>query len=343
MNDNTINESSKTEDTDNKNDEIRAVRNSLEKRPDGVVRQTISNAIAVLNNDPLLKGAIRRNELSCKTDIVKEMDWRRRSKTFTDTDFNNIMLRMEKLYGITRDKNIKRAIDIVGNNNHYHPIIDRLESLEWDGVVRVRHLLPKYLGTEESDYIYEATRIMMMGAVQRVYNPGCKFEYMVCLVGGQGAGKSSFLRFLTMENEWFSDDLRKLDDENVFRKIQGHWIIEMAEMLATCNARSVEEIKSFLSRQSETYRFPMKHIRKTDQDSAYLWVRPTMLTFYLLTGQVTEDLYLYLLIRKRQSNIPLKMRMRQEVIWNSVGQKSWTCITGVLIRNLYLIRNLRKS
>lgn len=48
-----------------------------------------------------------------------------------------------------------------------------------------------------------------------------------------------------MENEWFSDDLRKLDDENVFRKIQGHWIIEMAEMLATCNARSVEEIKSF--------------------------------------------------------------------------------------------------
>ena len=74
MNDNTINESSKTEDTDNENDEIIAVRNRLEKRPDGVVRQTISNAIAVLNNDPLLKGAIRRNELSCKTDIVKEMD-----------------------------------------------------------------------------------------------------------------------------------------------------------------------------------------------------------------------------------------------------------------------------
>ena len=52
MNDNTINESSKTEDSDNKNDEIIAVRNSLEKRPDGVVRQTISNAIAVLNNEP---------------------------------------------------------------------------------------------------------------------------------------------------------------------------------------------------------------------------------------------------------------------------------------------------
>ena len=254
MNDNTINKSSNVEDTDNK--EIEAIRDSLKKRPDGSPRQTIENVIEVLNKDPMLKDAIRRNELSCKTDIVKKMDWRRRSKTFTDTDFNNIMLRMEKFYGITRDKNIKRAIDIVGNNNHYHPIIDKLESLEWDGKSRLRYLLPRYLGTDESDYIFEATRIMMMGAVYRVYHPGCKFEYMVCLVGGQGAGKSSFLRLLAMENEWFSDDLRKLDDDNVFRKIQGHWIIEMAEMLATCNARSVEDIKSFLSRQSETYKVP---------------------------------------------------------------------------------------
>lgn len=235
---------------------IEAVRNSLAKTDDGKVRQTIANAIYVLENDPLLKDAIKRNELSCKTDIVKDMNWRRRSKTFTDTDFNNIMLRMEKKYGIIRDKNIKRAIDIVGNNNHYHPIIEKLESLEWDRVARIRYLLPKYLGAEESDYIFEATRIMMMGAIERVYHPGCKFEYMICLVGGQGAGKSSFLRMLAMDNEWFSDDLRKLDDDNVFRKIQGHWIIEMAEMLATCNARSVEDIKSFLSRQSETYKVP---------------------------------------------------------------------------------------
>lgn len=254
MNNTVMNKSSNVEDKDNK--EIEAIRDSLKKRPDGSPRQTIENVIEVLNNDPMLKDAIRRNELSCKTDIVKKMDWRRRSKTFTDTDFNNIMLRMEKFYGITRDKNIKRAIDIVGNNNHYHPIIDKLESLEWDGNSRLRYLLPRYLGTDESNYIFEATRIMMMGAVHRVYNPGCKFEYMVCLVGGQGAGKSSFLRLLAMENEWFSDDLRKLDDDNVFRKIQGHWIIEMAEMLATCNARSVEDIKSFLSRQSETYKVP---------------------------------------------------------------------------------------
>ena len=48
----------------------------------------------------MLKDAIRRNELSCKTDIVKKMDWRRRSKTFTDTDFNNIMFRQAGKSGV---------------------------------------------------------------------------------------------------------------------------------------------------------------------------------------------------------------------------------------------------
>ena len=74
---------------------------------------------------------------------------------------------------------------------------------------------------------------------------------MLCLVGGQGAGKSTFFRLLAVRDEWFSDDLRKLDDENVYRKLQGHWIIEMSEMMATANAKSIEEIKSFLSRQKE--------------------------------------------------------------------------------------------
>ena len=50
--------------------------------------------------------------------------------------------------------------------------------------------------------------------------------------------------------------MKKLDDDNVFRKMQGHWIVEMSEMIATANAKSIEDIKSFLSRQKETYKVP---------------------------------------------------------------------------------------
>ena len=60
----------------------------------------------------------------------------------------------------------------------------------------------------------------MLAAIHRGYEPRCKYEIMVCLVGGQGAGKSTFFRFLAIKDEWFSDDLKRMDDDNVYRKMQ---------------------------------------------------------------------------------------------------------------------------
>ncbi len=102
----------------------------------------------------------------------------------------------------------------------------------------------------------EMLKHFLLGAIRRVFFPGSKYEEMLCLVGGQGAGKSSFFRLLAIRDEWFSDDLKKLDDDRVYLKLQGHWIIEMSEMLATSSAKSIEEIRSFISRQKETYRTP---------------------------------------------------------------------------------------
>lgn len=67
---------------------------------------------------------------------------------------------------------------------------------------------------------------------------------------------TSLIRFLAMADEWFSDDIRRLDDDKIFQRLVGHWIIEMSEMLATNNAKSVEESRSFFSRQKDTYRVP---------------------------------------------------------------------------------------
>ena len=54
-------------------------------------------------------------------------------------------------------------------------------------------------------------------------------------------GQVLSLIHFSVKDEWFSDDVRKLDDDNVYRKLQGHWIIEMSEMIATANAKSIEE------------------------------------------------------------------------------------------------------
>ena len=231
------------------------VKEMLTKHSNGEIQRTIQNCITILQNDHVLADAIRLNLLSERIDIVKPVGWPRSGRTLNDTDMKYILRRMEK-YGISSEKKIESAIRIVANENRYHPIRDYLNGLQWDGTERIAHVLHHFLGAEISDLNEELLRLFMLGAVTRIFQPGHKFDMMLCLTGGQGAGKSSFFRFLAGNDEWFSDDLRRLDDENIYRRMMGHWIIEMSEMIATVNAKNVEEIKSFLSRQKDTYKVP---------------------------------------------------------------------------------------
>ena len=234
--------------------EVKAMLDTTEK---GGVRNSIKNCLTVFQHDPLLSGAMAYNLLTDRTDIVKPIGYDRSSSaSMTDTDMKYIRLYLEENYDLTSEKKIIDAADLAAHQNSYHPVRDYLNSLAWDGTERICYCLHHFLGAEADEYTFQALRLFLLGAIYRAFHPGCKFEVMLCLVGGQGAGKSTFFRLLAGKDEWFSDDLRKLDDENVYRKLQGHWIIEMSEMIATANAKSIEEIKSFLSRQKEVYKIP---------------------------------------------------------------------------------------
>ena len=174
----------------------------------------------------------------------------------TDTDMNNLSLYLEKNYGLTSDRVIAKAIDIVANDNSFHPIIDLLESLKWDGRPRIAGMLTHFFGAEDPEYSGEVMKMHMLAAISRLYEPGKKYDIMLCLVGGQGTGKSTFFKYLAIKDEWFTDDVKRLDDKKVYEYLQGHWIVEMSEMNAVANAKSIEETKSFLSRQKDTYRIP---------------------------------------------------------------------------------------
>lgn len=235
---------------------VEQVRENLSVTEKGQPANTIGNCRTVFCQDPLLRGAIRLNLLTDRVDIVLDLGWRRSTSALTDTDVKYLLLYFEQNYGLTSENKLMAALSIVANENCYHPIRDVLNSLMWDGMPRIRSCLHHFLGADESDYVEEMLKHFLLGAIRRVFHPGSKYEELLCLVGGQGAGKSTFFRFLAIQDEWFSDDLKKLDDDKVFAKLQGHWIIEMSEMLATSNAKSIEEIRSFISRQKETYRTP---------------------------------------------------------------------------------------
>lgn len=59
-----------------------------------------------------------------------------------------------------------------------------------------------------------------------------------------------------MQDRWFTDDIKRLDDDKVYEHLMGHWICEMAEMLAVLNTKYNEATKAFLSKQYDNYRKP---------------------------------------------------------------------------------------
>lgn len=209
----------------------------------------------VLDHDPSLKGRIRRNEMTGQTDIAGEVPWKRRGVHMTDTDMHNLALYIEDNYSLG-DTALEKVVDIVANNNSFHPVRDKLESLHWDGTPRIATALHHFLGAEVNDYTSEIMKMHMIAAIKRVFVPGCKYDIMLCLVGGQGIGKSTFFRYLAMNDEWFTDDIKSLEDKKVFEYIHGRWIIEMSEMHGITNGRSLEVTKSFLTRQKDVYRIP---------------------------------------------------------------------------------------
>ncbi len=159
----------------------------LESTEKGSVRNSIRNCLTVFQNDPLLSGAIAKNLLTERVDIVKPIGYHRIGTAITDTDMNYLLLYLEETYGLTSEKKITAAIGIVANENGYHPVRDYLNGLSWDGQERIRYCLRHFLGADTDQYTYEALRLFLLGAIHRAFCPGCKFEVMLCLVGGQGS------------------------------------------------------------------------------------------------------------------------------------------------------------
>lgn len=91
----------------------------------------------------------------------------------------------------------------------------------------------------------------MAAAVARIYNPGCKFDYMLTLRGRQGLGKSALIAKLG--GKWFSDSFSTIQGKEAYEQVLGVWIMEVGE-LAGMRKAEAETIKLYISKQSDRFR-----------------------------------------------------------------------------------------
>lgn len=224
-------------------------RLSINKR--GVIESTLSNLDIILNNDPNLKGMGGLDLFSGMFVVKRKLPWSSHTEYWSDYDDAGLRVYLEKVYNIEGKQKIQDALDRVFVENAYHPVKDYLNSLKWDGVKRLERLLIDYLGADDSDYVKAVTRKTLVAAVARIYEPGCKYDTMLTLVGDQGVGKS--MLFKVLAGKWFSDTLTDIKGKEAYEALDGTWIIELAE-LSALKKNEREVVKSFLSKQVDKYR-----------------------------------------------------------------------------------------
>ena len=98
-------------------------------------------------------------------------------------------------------------------------------------------------------YLEAVSSIFLIAAVRRVRTPGCKLDELLTLEAPQGTLKSSALRVLCPDDNWFSDDLPLgVDAKQVIERTGGKWIIEASELQGYTNAQ-IDHLKGMLARQ----------------------------------------------------------------------------------------------
>lgn len=263
----------------------------------GKIIQSIDNICEVLRRDPNLAGKIKYNTLSYAPFVFGDLPWCQGGyREWNNTDDSNLKCYVESVYGLKSLEKIMEALNIVVNENKFNPVVDYLEQIPWDGKPHIENLLSDYLGVKKDQYSIESMRIFMLGAINRAYYPGCKFDYMPVLVGEQGVGKSTFFKILAGNDDWYNDNFNTVDGDKATEKLRGMWIVELAELLAVKKAQAVESIKAFITSTVDTYRPP--YGRRTEQRPRVCVFAGTTNSTHFLTDRTGNRRYLPLLINK---------------------------------------------
>lgn len=230
-----------------------APRNNGTRRVKDIKEGSMTNVELILENEKNLPAKPFREEFSFtlkKDQAGKISDW-------NDDDTTELVSWIEKNCKFAPSQRATTNAIMSFSKKHSRNLVkERLESVKWDGKPRLDTLFIDTLGVEDDSvgYARAVTRRWLVGAVKRVYEPGCKFEMVPMLTGAQGIGKSTLVRRLAT-SMFFNSGLRGMKDKDDKIDLLGNWIIELGELTAVKRS-AIEDIKQFISDQEDKYREP---------------------------------------------------------------------------------------
>lgn len=246
---------------------------------------SLMNIELILDNDPELKDMFKFNEFTAEIEVVKDSASLHIVKgqlldRYVDEIASYIERAVDYDHVLFNSDRIRSAINVVASRHAYNPVKDYFDSAEkeWDGDDRLHNVFSDYLGVEKTPATDLIADIWFRGAVAKAYNPMVKFDFVLDLVGGQGAGKTTFLQKIAPLG-YYTDQFLSFTDKDDFAVMRRSLIVNDDELTATSNS-SFEELKKFVTLQMFEYRKPYGHTAERFPKN-FVMARTTNELYYL--------------------------------------------------------------
>lgn len=258
------------------------------------------NVEQILEKDPKLKGLFRFNDFTNEIDVTRSCDELHIQKgQLKDSYVDEIISYVESnsAYGVLfKQPLLRSALTVVANRHHYNPVINYMNEAydKWDHKQRIETFFCEYLGAPENDVTALIATLFFVGAVAKCYEPTIKFDFVLDLVGGQGAGKTTILQKIAPLG-YYTDQFTSFEDKDSFAVMRRALIVNDDEMTATANS-SFESLKKFVTLQIFEYRKPYGH-QAERFPKGFVLARTTN-NLYYLKDKTGERRFLPLLVEK---------------------------------------------
>lgn len=233
----------------------------------GKVLDTIGNWDLVFENEPVFS-SIGRNTMSLSVEVTRDLPWRTAEidPRWDVGDGYALTDHLEREVGIRPTQTrVEGMVLRAAQQNMFHPIQDYLAALPvWDGESRVETCLP---GADDTEHNRLVARKVMVAAVARALEPGCKWDHVLVLHGTQGLGKSWWIHRMTRGYEATLGDIRSKD---TLLTAHMSWVVVADEGYSLRKAES-DTMKEFLTRTTDTFRAPYERSPAVHRRSFSVW------------------------------------------------------------------------
>ncbi len=172
-----------------------------------------------------------------------------------DFDVTLVRLWIERRHGFTPSKSdTLEGITASARQSAQDPVRVYLDSLTPKPKVDLlSSWLTKFVAVQDSPYVRAVGRAWMISAVARIYEPACQVDHVLIIEGPQRGGKSSALRALCPNIEWFLSTTVDVGSKDAYQVLAGKWLVEFAELGSLSKAEE-SKIKNYITERVNTFR-----------------------------------------------------------------------------------------